>query len=102
MGSRFEGRSTFLMWRQVRLVCRITEWQPPRHYRYEVISGPIRADALWGIRPRDDGSYVFGAGDIVGRSASIRLLRPLAKPLYLRETTKEFDRLKRILESDRP
>lgn len=99
VGSRFEGFSSFGPWRNTRLVCRVTEWVPQQHYRYEVIEGPIRADALWGVRPRGDGTYFYGGGDIVGRSWSTRLLRPLAKPLFLRETRAEMRRAKNILEA---
>ncbi len=101
VGSRFEGASTFALWRKVRLVCRITQWEPPTHFRYEVIEGPIRADALWGVRPEGDGSWFFGAGDILGKSLLTRVLRPLAAPLFARETRSELRRLKEILEGKR-
>lgn len=101
VGSRFEGFSSFGPWRNTRLVCRVTEWEPERHYRYEVIEGPIRADALWGVRPEGNLTYFFGAGDIVGRSWSTRLLRPLVKPLFTRETQSEMRRAKEILETRR-
>jgi hypothetical protein len=101
VGSRFEGLSTFALWRRVRLVCRITQWDPPTRYRYEVIEGPIRADALWGVRPEGDGSWFFGDGDIVGKSLLTRVLRPLAQPLFARETRSELRRLKEILEGGR-
>lgn len=87
IGSRFEGFSSFGPWRSTRLVCRVTEWEPERHYRYEVIEGPIRADALWGVRPDGNATYFFGAGDIVGQSWSTRLHLPLAKPVFMREST---------------
>jgi len=101
VGSRFEGASTFALWRKVRLVCRITQWEPPTHFRYEVIEGPIRADALWGVCPESDGSWFFGAGDIVGKSLPSRVLRPLAAPLFARETRSELRRLKEILAGGR-
>lgn len=101
VGSRFEGFSSFGPWRTTRLVCQVTEWEPERHYRYEVIEGPIRADALWGVRPDGEATYFYGAGDIFGRTWSTRLLRPLAKPLLKRETQSEMLRAKEILEAGR-
>lgn len=99
VGSRFEGFSSFGPWRNTRIVCRVTEWEPEQHYRYQVVDGPIRADALWGVRPRGGATYFYGAGDIVGRTWSTRLLRPLARPLFMRETQSEMQRAKEILES---
>jgi hypothetical protein len=100
IGSRFGGLSSFGPWRNTRLVCRVTESEPEHHYRCEVIEGPIRADALCGVRPDGDETYFFGAGDVVGASWSTRLLRPLAKPLYRRETQSEMRRAKEIIEAN--
>jgi hypothetical protein len=99
VGARFEGVSTFLVWRHLRLVCRITEWEPPHHLRYVVTEGPIRADSLWGIRPTPEGCHVYSTGDIVGASWSTRLLRPIARPLYLNQTQRELRRLHDLLEA---
>lgn len=98
VGASFTGVSTFFVWRHLRLVCRITEWEPPRHLRYEVTEGPIRADSLWGIRPTSVGCHVYSTGEIVGASWPTRLMRPIARPLYLRQTRAELRRLKELLE----
>lgn len=98
-GSCFEGFSSFGPWRNTRMVCRVTAWEHEHHYRYEVIEGPIRADALWGVRPDGDVTYFYGAGEIVGASWSTRLLRPIAKPLFKRETQAEMRRAKEMLEA---
>lgn len=98
--SRFEGRSSFALWRNIHLVCEVTEWEPGRHYRYEVVEGPIRADALWGVRPDETGSSFFSAGNIAGHSLSTRALRPIARPLFIREARREMTRAKTILESE--
>ena len=100
VSSRFAGESTFAIWRNIRLVCRVTVWDPPFRFGYEVVEGPIRADAHWVIEPRDDGSYLYSAGDIVGNSSSTKLLRPLARPMYMRVVRKELEQLKRLAESD--
>lgn len=100
VGARFEGVSTFMVWRRIHLVCRITEWEPPRQFRYEVIEGPIRADSLWGIRETEAGCYLYSSGDIVGNSWSTKLLRPIARPLYIRQTQSELRRLKKVLEDE--
>jgi hypothetical protein len=98
VGAKFETVTTFLFWRNVRIICEITEWEPPHHFRYVVVSGPIRADALWGIRPRDKGCRFFAAGDIVGSSRLAKISRPLARPLFLRQTNADLRRLKEVLE----
>ena len=98
VGARFETVTTFLFWRNVRIVCEITQWEPPHQFRYVVVSGPIRADALWGIRPQGRGSHFFAAGDIVGHSLLARISRPLARPLFLRQTNADLRRLKAVLE----
>ena len=54
---------------------------------------------MWGVRPEGSGSYFFGAGDIVGNSLLTRVLRPLAKPLFVRQTQSELRRLKEILDA---
>lgn len=100
VGSAFEGFSSFAPWRNIRLVCQVTEWEPDRHYRYEVVEGPIRADALWGVRPEGTGSCFFSAGNIAGRTLSTRVLRPIVRPLFIRETRREMTRAKTILESE--
>jgi uncharacterized protein YndB with AHSA1/START domain len=102
LGSTFEGLSSFALWRNIRLVCRVTEWEPDRYYRYEVIDGPIRADALWGVRPDETGTCFFSAGNIVGYTFSTRALRPIARPLFIHETRREMNRVKTILESEPP
>jgi len=54
-----------------------------------------------GVRPEGHGSWFFGDGDIVGNSLLTRVLRPLARPLFARETRSELRRLKEILKGGR-
>jgi hypothetical protein len=86
--------------RELTVTTEVTDYSPPRRYAFRGIDGPIRMIGRGTVDPVDDGarSRVTFELDFEGHGWG-KLLRPLARWQARRDVPKNFENLKRQLES---
>lgn len=99
VGSRIDVTTSLLWYRNVRMVCEVTCFQPDAGvFAYRVVDGPATTENEYRVRPEDNGTRFEMQGRVLPDSIPIRLSAPMLKLAEDRMARCEVKRLKRLLE----
>lgn len=102
VGSRIDVTTSLLWYRNVRVVCEVTRFQPEDGvFAYRVVDGPATTENEYHVLAEDDGTRFEMQGRVLLDSMLIRLTAPALKFAEDRIARREVTRLKQLLEDGR-
>jgi hypothetical protein len=77
----------------------ITAFEPDRRFGFQTTSGPMLEESDWTIEQGDDGSAVSIRLRLTPRSAGLRVMAPLMRPLFDRNVRRNVQRMRASLDA---